>query len=39
MPNLRSLDISGTNLAGYAPIQKTSHRLEAKSKEDDPPEE
>ncbi|XP_045198944.2 protein zer-1 homolog [Mercenaria mercenaria] len=39
MPNLRSLDISGTNLAGYAPVQKTSHRLEAKSKEEDPSDE
>lgn len=36
MPNLRSLDVSGTNLAGYAPIYRTSHRLEAKLKEDDP---
>lgn len=39
MPNLRSLDISGTNLAGYAPVQKTSHRLEAKLKEEDPADE
>ncbi|XP_052789748.1 protein zer-1 homolog [Mya arenaria] len=37
MPNLQSLDISGTNLAGELPVDfSVSHRLEPKKQEEEP---